>query len=566
MITFIHEYARVIQEAERNDFIKRLNAVGETKKGSKKENLRSKDEMHQQYIKIDKALKPIEMGEMVLEQILNEEYDDWYNNNVDEFFYEDPQNIGKLITQAYQFVHCCMEEEYYNDGGQMGERLLTLEIEACGEYGEDTLSIFDLVDVGVIKLDLKKLALDILYCIYHSESLEKRCEDLYRIFFNTSGMEISLEDLMQHGEELEDFEVFLEHWIQYLGNVSSKLAKRLLKEAIAMKNDEDTVLEQARKYVKKHPELYLEIFDSNHSFDAQKMIDIGTEAVEKINKVYKVRSEIALRTALYSVESDKVNWFYEKAFESDTNPVNYLRTLLNGGETQEQRERMRKIFESFLVDNDKELYVGKNGSLEENHPSENTLYILKFLDGQFSEVLMQGMNYKDALGWTGTFMKEGLALFLLYLYEKDTLMQGIQKMLYNTCSAFKFKKEIYQKGMTKREGDGENDLTLFYECFYKWKQLTPMDEEEAEKIILMLEKVISKRVEGIMQANRRNYYGECAAYIAAMGEVKESRGEVNGKQKYMTLFKEKYPRRLLFITELKNNGWEERKARPRKMK
>ena len=32
----------------------------------------------------------------------------------------------------------------------------------------------------------------------------------------------------------------------------------------------------------------------------------------------------------------------------------------------------------------------------------------------------------------------------------------------------------------------------------------------------------------------------------------------------MTLFKEKYPRRLAFITELKNNGWKETKAR-RKM-
>ena len=29
-----------------------------------------------------------------------------------------------------------------------------------------------------------------------------------------------------------------------------------------------------------------------------------------------------------------------------------------------------------------------------------------------------------------------------------------------------------------------------------------------------------------MDANRRNYYGECAAYIAALGEVRESMGEM----------------------------------------
>lgn len=36
---------------------------------------------------------------------------------------------------------------------------------------------------------------------------------------------------------------------------------------------------------------------------------------------------------------------------------------------------------------------------------------------------------------------------------------------------------------------------------------------------------MKKRVEAIMGANRRNYYGECAAYIAAIGEVKEKLGE-----------------------------------------
>ena len=58
-----------------------------------------------------------------------------------------------------------------------------------------------------------------------------------------------------------------------------------------------------------------------------------------------------------------------------------------------------------------------------------------------------------------------------------------------------------------------------------------------------------------MSANRRNYYGECAAFIAALGEVKESRGEANGKQRYMTYYKDKYPRRSAFRAEMKAFGW-----------
>lgn len=63
-----------------------------------------------------------------------------------------------------------------------------------------------------------------------------------------------------------------------------------------------------------------------------------------------------------------------------------------------------------------------------------------------------GKPHKDALGWLGTVMKEGLALFLLYLYKNDTLLQGTQKMLYKTCVAFGFTKETYQKGLTERNG------------------------------------------------------------------------------------------------------------------
>ena len=40
-----------------------------------------------------------------------------------------------------------------------------------------------------------------------------------------------------------------------------------------------------------------------------------------------------------------------------------------------------------------------------------------------------------------------------------------------------------------------------------------------------------------MEASRRNYYGECAAYIAAIGEVKELSGEKGGKQIFIMSIK-----------------------------
>ncbi len=57
-----------------------------------------------------------------------------------------------------------------------------------------------------------------------------------------------------------------------------------------------------------------------------------------------------------------------------------------------------------------------------------------------------------------------------------------------------------------------------------------LSDSKKEKMLRRIEKLIDKWVTGIMEANRRNYYGKCAAYIAAVGEVKESWRETGEKQ------------------------------------
>ena len=62
------------------------------------------------------------------------------------------------------------------------------------------------------------------------------------------------------------------------------------------------------------------------------------------------------------------------------------------------------------------------------------------------------------------------------------------------------------------------------------------------------------RAKGFTESNRRNYYGEYAAFIAALGETKESRGEWNGKAKLMEYYKTMYSRRRAFHEELRKFG------------
>ena len=79
-------------------------------------------------------------------------------------------------------------------------------------------------------------------------------------------------------------------------------------------------------------------------------------------------------------------------------------------------------------------------------------------------------------------------------------------------------------------------------------------EEEKLEYLKWAGRLVARRVEGIMDGNHRNYYGECAAYVAALGEVKESRGEVNGKQKALLEYKGLYSRRSAFHRELRAMG------------
>ena len=81
-----------------------------------------------------------------------------------------------------------------------------------------------------------------------------------------------------------------------------------------------------------------------------------------------------------------------------------------------------------------------------------------------------------------------------------------------------------------------------------------ISDESADSWIDMIKRYIDLRVSGIMDANHRNYYDECAAFIAALGETMESRGMADAKIKLLMQYRDKYSRRRAFIAELKKFG------------
>ena len=563
LIAFIHEIGRVFPEHRREDFLEMLRSVGNKEEKASKKNTEKDIDFDEMYRHVRENLKSIDSQEITITGILNEEYDDWYNDSDEEFYYEDNNGISDMLAEACDFVHICMDRERYKEGFEVGNQMLEMEILCDNEYGDEEVSLGDMVHHELLYCNLKQVILDTVYCAYHAVPPIKRPEALYGIIVNAKEDAVTLEAIMQHGdEELPALEEFLSCWITYLGDKTGHDADRLILEAAGLLNDIPLEVQYAEKYAAIHPGLYLNILENGKYATANDMVSIGIQAMKAIPKKYIMRSRVALKTAEYVIaangETSLLGKCYYAAYESDTSALNYLRALLNDCENEKKKEELQKVFMKLPVHKSNGYFgmyesSGSCSEREENRPDGNMVLLLRFLDGQFADVLDQGLNQSQALGWTGTFMKQGIALYLLYLYEGQWHGKGMAAMAGIVKSAMKFSSEEYQKGVRRLDEINENEL--FCQLFLKWKSMAQMESDMRERAVKRITALLEKRTAGIMDANRRNYYGECAAYIAALGEVRESLGELGAKQKLMTSYKDKYTRRSAFREEMRNYGW-----------
>ncbi len=556
---FIHEQARDLDASGRENFLLALKSAGSVKTG--KETAVHKS-FEVKYQTISAELARIENEDLELDSEINEEYDDWYHPEEDEFIFTDPEGIGAIIENACCFLMDCIDGEEYEMGCELAENLLALEIPVGGEYQDcvgEPLHIEDLPEYGIANISFDRVLISTLHASYCAFPLKDRPGVLYQILSNYSSYKITLENIMQSGEELPQFEAFLKEWISYLGNLTGGLAQRLLTEAMELSNDEDALLENARRYVDQHPGLYEKYIQNQmknaglRGANAERLYAIGQEALDRINPKYTVRSRIALLMLRMAekagMESDR-NMCMLEAFRSDSSAANYMRICLECADDPKREAEAARICRAIYLGSNisERTYYGKGtGELEENTVDAATAYMLAFFHKDFDFVLSHGMSKRQALGWSGTFMKCGLAAFLLLLMEMKTLQVGGRKMCEMVISHIGTLR--YENGR-KETGDVED----FWNKFSEWKKTAQLTTEQKEAYYNQMGKLIAKRVQGIMEANRRNYYGECAAYVAALGEAKESMGEQGGKQRVMEQYRVQYSRRSAFHQELRNYG------------
>ena len=608
LVEVIHDIARVYPNKDREDFLIRYRKIVDDNNFSE-DTLNQNDHGDEYYAdKLAEYLSYIEdinEGETGITAEYNELYDDWYSDIGDEFIYIDEKGIGKTLEEMVAFIRSCRIFSHYCEGFQLAWELMYMKIPCFGDYDLDNLSFHELGYYDLISVNEMGFLLDTLLCAYYGfpADPDRKMDMLYDVFSQSRKYrlpkELTLEEVMQYSSrDLDGFDEFLPEWIDFLGSRQNETSDTLVREAVGMTSVVNA-REYAQKYADTHPNLYLDLMKISPEDIGLPEIQLGLEAIKNIPDNYIIVSIIALQTAdflndtelksatnnsenaeLYrisadiSMEADDI-WvgldvqylplrqkLYYQAFHSETTAVNYFRCLLNGFDATDKRSILTKEIHRFKVMKSEEDSSDKpwryyermyTSYREENEPSQVTLKVLRFLDGEFSDALNNYLNYPRALGWSGTFMKIGISLFLLAIYEGDWDDVGIHNIATDVRSYLLFTSDEYHKGC--HDADLSNDMTLFEDVFKKWKELTPMDDETKQATLLKISNLLERRVQGVMDNNKRKYYAECACYISALGAVRESLGESGAKQTIMTQYRDTYPRRSSFIAQLEAFGW-----------
>ena len=78
-----------------------------------------------------------------------------------------------------------------------------------------------------------------------------------------------------------------------------------------------------------------------------------------------------------------------------------------------------------------------------------------------------------------------------------------------------------------------------------------MEETGRKKYLAWAEKTVTGRADAIVGGQHRNHYGDSAALLAMVAEIKEQMGVQGAKREFFAQYKAKFPRHSAFQGEMK---------------
>ena len=147
MESVIHEIARTLVEADRDNLLKMLEEF--SKDNSSKERMKDKDkiELLMKIKDIIPKLKVIGEVEISLDSEYNYEYSSWSDDDDEEYYFSDPEDLLYDVQEAISLVHQCIDMEIYKESLELVNNLYLLDIRVTGDYKTSINDILELSDL-----------------------------------------------------------------------------------------------------------------------------------------------------------------------------------------------------------------------------------------------------------------------------------------------------------------------------------------------------------------------------------------------------------------------------------
>ena len=546
---FVHLLARKTDETQREKFIQYLSIAN--KPIQNKENAVATIKSKITYVL--KEFKKVKREEICIEGSFNEYYDDWYDDIDEAYIFSNTEEIQSIIITACDVLKAAIEIKLYDEAYQLANEMMNLKVGIIGDYAEnvqDYMQLNELYEMDILQFDFCSFGLHTLYLQYMIKTGKERISEIYNALLYFNSVNLKIEQMMQTGyNDLSDFDNFLNDWIEYLGAINNKYSQKFIKEAMNLLDNPDDKISIAEKYSKAHPGLYEELMIEGNGFSDEQLLKIGSGALRHIPVELVVRSRIALMTAEYAFRLNKPDVAYNcliEAFRSDTTPTNYLRIVFNCENYIHLIPVMMEIYNDSFG---KLTFSDRTDELCRNIVNDNNYYSLLFLGREFERV------FKFRENTTGNncsivSAKCALSLLLIYFYDGADMMPGIRAMCLKAVENIDFKPDKYFF-LNIEKPENIKPEELLFECIRKWKQYANSEYDYKEECIKYIGKEIHTNTANVLKQQARSFYGDCASYIAAFGEVNDSLGNnSSGKDMLVDQYLKEFPRYSAFRREL----------------
>ena len=192
-------------------------------------------------------------------------------------------------------------------------------------------------------------------------------------------------------------------------------------------------------------------YEKGHTYE--KIEETGERALDILDPCIKIRGEVALRAAVSSsvlqYEEEMMRFCFE-AFRSDSNVKNYLR--LFGTEKMAEEYGIQAAAGLKEENRGNQHYNYRSTELAKNIIDDYEYYRLCFFTGNFAKVKEASKNPKGSLGWSMSFARYGISLFLLYLYEKALPSKAVSCVAASIGVADTKDEKLFQYVIMKSEG------------------------------------------------------------------------------------------------------------------